>query len=187
MARGQKKTAALNASLAFLDEAGFQLAPSVRATWAPVGVTPVLRPVTRRDKLSVISAIRLSPAAHRIDLHYQVLAHNVRQEDMITFLRALLREVRGPIVLLWDNGSPHKGAAMRAFLRRHPRLHIVWFPPYAPELNPDEGVWQRAKHAVANSAPADLDQLLHLVCAALADIRHSPAALHSCITHATLP
>ena len=45
-------------------------------------------------------------------------------------------------------------------LREHPRLRLERFPSYAPELNPDEGVWNLAKHDLANGCPKDLDDLM---------------------------
>lgn len=45
----------------FIDESGFLLTPSVRRTWAPRGRTPVLHHWQRHDRVSVISALTLSP------------------------------------------------------------------------------------------------------------------------------
>jgi len=42
--------------------------------------------------------------------------------------------------LLLDNSSTHKGTAIEQFLDKHPRLRIEYFPSYAPQLSPDEGV-----------------------------------------------
>ncbi|NOX58480.1 MAG: hypothetical protein GXP29_06435 [Planctomycetes bacterium] len=43
---------------------------------------------------------------------------------------------------------------------RFSRLHIEWLPPYAPDLNPVEAVWQHSKHAeLANDIPNDVDDL----------------------------
>jgi putative transposase len=46
--------------------------------------------------------------------------------------------VRGPVILVWDRGNPHKHQLVRAWLATHPRWEIVWFPPYAPDLTPVE-------------------------------------------------
>jgi hypothetical protein len=187
VAPGQKKTARLNAHFAFLDEAGFQLLPSVHRTWAPRGQTPVLRHRTRREKRSVISAVTLSPRRRRVGLYYQIHGKNIQQAEIVRFLHHLLRQIRGPIVLLWDNIGPHKGEPLRAVARRHPRLHLVHFPPYAPELNPDEGVWRLSKWQLANGSAPDLDQLLTAVTGVLEDLRRAPARLRACLQHARLP
>ena len=59
-----------------------------------------------------------------------------------------------------DGGSIHKGPEVRALLARCPRLHLEWFPGYAPELNPDELVWAHFKAKLANGHPDNLDELM---------------------------
>src|SRR5439155_5113708 len=59
----------LNAYLVFLDESGFLLLPTVRRTWAPRGTTPIVRHRYRRDKVSAISAVTVSPQRHRCGLY----------------------------------------------------------------------------------------------------------------------
>jgi transposase len=51
----------LGALLAFVNESGFLLIPAVRKTWAPRGITPVCRHPLRREKVSGISAVTVSP------------------------------------------------------------------------------------------------------------------------------
>jgi putative transposase len=57
------------------------------------------------------------------------------------YLRELPRHLRGPVSVLLDNSSTHKGAPIEQLKRQHCRLRIEYFPSYAPQLNPDEGVW----------------------------------------------
>jgi len=57
-----KKAQRLGAHLVFLDESGFLLIPNVRKTWAPIGQTPLFKHSYRRDRMSVISSITVSPA-----------------------------------------------------------------------------------------------------------------------------
>src|SRR5262249_43165234 len=54
-----------SAYLAFVDESGFFLTPTVRRTLAPRGKRPVLDAWDRRDRWSAISCITLSPLAGR--------------------------------------------------------------------------------------------------------------------------
>jgi len=103
------------------------------------------------------------------------------------FLRELLRHLRGPVIVLLDNSSTHKGEPLRQLLRRHPRLHIEHFPSYAPELNPDEGVWSLAKRALANSCPDDLEELVEDVIQSINRIRDSTHKLRGCIVQSELP
>lgn len=69
------------------------------------------------------------------------------------FLRYLLKHLRGFVIVIWDNGRHHKGDAIRSFLRRNRRIWLEALPPYAPELNPDEGVWNQMRTIMANGRP----------------------------------
>lgn len=159
----------------------------MRKTWAPRGQTPVLRHWTRRDKLSAITALTVSPRRRRLGLYFQLHPKNIQQAEVIQFLQHLLRHLRGPLVVLWDGGSPHTGQVLRQWLRRTRRLHLVRFPAYAPELNPDEGVHRLAKATLANGRPDDLAILAQHVHRTLRRLRRSPALLRSCVHHSTLP
>ena len=78
-------------------------------TWAPAGQTPIHRQ-GRRDKISVISGISLSPRRHRLGLYYLLFFDNIGQEEVCGFVREWLRHLRGPLILLLvDNSSTHKG------------------------------------------------------------------------------
>jgi transposase len=70
-----------------------------------------------------------------------------------------LRHLRGPIILLWDRGSIHRGPPIEAVCQAHPRLHLEKFPAYAPELNPTEQVWNDFKGRTANSLLRDTREL----------------------------
>jgi transposase len=48
----------------------------------------------------------------------------------------------GPLVVMLDNVGYHKGRLAKDWwLAHHDRVHPLWLPPYAPELNPLERVW----------------------------------------------
>ena len=84
LAWGKKNAARMGAHLVFADESGFLLAPLVAKTWAPRGCTPLLRHRQgRRDKISVISGISLSPKRHRLGLYYLLFFDNIAQEEVL--------------------------------------------------------------------------------------------------------
>jgi transposase len=171
----------------FADESGFLLIPQVVKTWAPRGRTPIHRHRCRRDKISVISGISVSPQRQRLHLFYQLYFQNIRQEEVCRFLRALLRHLRGPLIVILDNSSTHQGAALAELQRLHPRLHIEKFPAYAPELNPDEGVWSLTKRDLANGCPHHVEELVADVIRSMETTRQSPARLRGCILQSELP
>jgi transposase len=170
-----------DAHLVFLDESGFMLTPTVRRTWAPRGSKPVLDCWDRRDRLSAISGITVSPKAARLNLHFNLLPHNIHAEDVIDFLRQLKRQVGGPLTVLWDRGSVHgKAKLVKAFLAEHPDIVAENLPAYAPEINPDELVWGWSKHGrLANLAAQDTDELAERVIDELAYLKDNPHLLAS--------
>src|SRR5207249_2245084 len=122
VAPGKKNAARLGAHIVFADESGFLLIPTVVRTWAPQGETPIHRHRQgRRDKLSVISGISVSPKRRRLSLYYLLFFENIGQEEVCVFLRELLRHLRGPIIVLLDNSSTHKGEPLEKLRARHPR------------------------------------------------------------------
>lgn len=133
------------------------LQPLVRRTWAPRGQTPVHYSWDRRDRLSAISALTVSPRRCRLGLYFDVCEHNICAEDFEGFVVHLLGHLPHGILLVLDRWSVHRSAARRLQRRFARRLGIEWLPPYAPELNPVEGVWNQTKYAdLANYIPEDV-------------------------------
>ncbi len=187
MAAGKKNASRLGAHLVFIDESGFQLTPSVRRTWAPRGETPRLYHLQRHDRISVISGISVSPRLHRLGLYFQLHDDNLHAAEGCAFLRELLRHLRGYVIVVWDNGPIHKGPLVRALCGTVPRLRLVALPPYAPELNPDEGVWSHAKTRLANGRPDSKDALRADVAVSLLEVHDSQRLLRGCVIGSDLP
>ena len=187
MAAGKKNAARLGAHIVFVDESGFLLIPHVLKTWAPRGQTPIHRHRYRRDKVSVISGISVSPIRHHPDLYYQLWLNNIGCAEVCVFLRHLLHHLRGHVIVLLDNSSTHNGEPVRELRRRHCRLHLEYFPPYAPELNPDEGVWSLTKRSLANGRPDDVEEMISALVESIERVRHSQARLGGCISRSDLP
>jgi transposase len=179
------------AYVVLLDESGFVLTPSVRRTLARRGHTPVLDAWDRRDRISAISCITVSPKRRRLNLHFQLLPDNanVRGEDVVAYLRMLRAELRGPMTVIWDRNQIHrKSKAVQAYLADHPEIIAEDLPAYAPELNPDEGVWGWAKYGrLANLAAENTDVLHDHLIDLLAELKYAPELLASFIKETELP
>lgn len=177
-----------SAHLVFLDESGFFLTPTVRRTLAPRGKTPVLAAWDRRDRLSAISAITISPVAARPNLFFEVFDHTVHAEQVVAFLADLHRRL-GPVTVVWDRGAIHdKSGLVRAWLAKHPGVVTEKFPGYSPDLNPDEGVWGWTKYGrLANLAANDTDELWDHVIDELITVKFSPRLLKAFIRETRLP
>lgn len=182
MASDQKKTRRLGAYLAFVDESGFLLIPTVRRTWAPRGKTPLLYHSYRRDRISTIAALTVSPRRARLGLYVQFHPKNISGVEVVALLRGLLRHLPGPVVLIWDGGSIHYRRLVQDYARkRRARLRVYRLPAYAPELNPAEQIWTNGKRYMSNGTPQDIDELGGRVRVAIRRVGRSQRLLRGCV------
>jgi transposase len=131
------------------------LQPLVRRTWAPQGQTPVMYSWDRHDRLSVIAALSLLTPARRIGLYFAVHEKNIKAEEVEAFLRQVQRALRRKLIVVMDRWAVHRKAAKSLF--GDERFWIEYPPPYAPDLNPVEHVWNHTKYSdMANYVPDDL-------------------------------
>lgn len=190
MAPVEKKAREDRAHLVLIDESGFFINPLVRRTWAPRGRTPVLRGFGRhRDKVSTIAAISVAPRRRRVGLYRQTdPGHYIDAAAVVAFLRGLLRQLRGKVVVAWDGGSNHKGPLVRELLGRFPRLRLERLPAYAPDLNPVEFLWSHLKYGLmANFVPRDVRDLDKVVNAHLGRLEGEPTMIKSLWKGSRLP
>lgn len=156
-----------------LDETGFMLQPVNRRTWAPAGCTPVQRSWDRRDRLSVIGAIVLSPTRTRVGCCFDVQRKNVKTDDVIDFLRRLRKKIRRPLIVVWDRWSVHRSAERRIAEKGWKGIEFEYLPAYCPELNPVESMWSHAKYAdLANFVPDNVEELNDAVHGSLDEQAH---------------
>ena len=184
LARPFRKAQDEGRTVIFADEAGFYPLPFVARTYAPCGQTPVLRAPLTHDHLSVISAI--TPAG-RLFTHIQDEA--VRGPAVVAFLRQLVRQVRGKLLVIWDGAPIHRAQPVKDCLAAGAaaRLQLVQLPGYAPDLNPDEGVWNYLKRVeLANRCCHDLDELRWELGLAIRRLRRHAHRLVACFRHAGL-
>lgn len=142
LAPGEKNAKRWRACLIFVDESGFSLIPPTRRTWARRGEPPIIRHPFSWPKLSAISGVT---RGGRLYLH--LVRGSIKSNEVLRFLEALLRHISRRIIVLWDNVGTHRSRLVKDWLRAHPRLVAEHLPPYAYELNADEGVWEHLKGA----------------------------------------
>ena len=159
MATAQKGARKEGRTIAFCDQSGFYLLPAVVRTYAPVGKTPVLEEHLTRDHLSAMSAITLDGKLYMTEQE-----RAFKGEDVVRFLNHLLRQIPGKLlVVVWDGSPIHRGRALKDFLSSGAarRLQLEQLPGYAPDLNPDEGIWKHLKCV----------ELKNLCCGSLAELK----------------
>jgi len=164
--------------------------PTVRRTWSLLGQTPALpSDGNRHTKVSAIGAVTVSPVDHRLGFYFRTLADgHFGPEQVVAFLRHLLRHLRGKVTVVWDGGSNHKGPVIRKFLRRNKRLRLVRLPAYSPSLNPVEAVWSWLKWGrLANYAPEGVEALEEWAIEYLVELKFDPGLLRALWGRSDLP
>jgi transposase len=130
-----------------------------------------------RDHLSVISGV--TAAGQWASL---ARPHALRGVESVAFLRHLYWYFGSKLLVIWDGASIHRSDEVKDFLAEGwaKYIHLERFPVYAPELNPDEGVWQHLKHVeLRNLCCIDLDHLRAKLNLAIRRLRRKPDLVQS--------
>ena len=135
--------------------------PVVRRTYAPRGQTPIVEAWHRKGRISAISAVTVSPVrqAARPVLPAAAGQHQRPRRGHGGLPGPVAGPAAGPMTILWDQSKIHeRSGVVKAYLAKHPEIVTEDFPGYAPDANPDEGVWGWTKyHRLPNFAPEDTD------------------------------
>lgn len=93
--------------------------------------------------------------------YFRLYPGSIRAPQVVDFLRHILRQLPGDLLIIWDGLPAHRSRLVRRFVeQQNERIILARLPSYAPELNPTEYIWGHWKsHAVANFCPADIHQL----------------------------
>ncbi len=165
------------------------MAPLVRRSWSLRGHTPVLRQRGRaHQKVSAIAALCIPPTRDRLALYFRLHPDaNINAERAMGFLEHLQRQLRTPIVLIWDRFQAHKGELLDECVLPH-SAHLEYLPPYAPELNPVEYLWAWLKtNPLANDPIIDLHVLAQRTRCAAHSAQRRPELLRAFLRHTGLP
>jgi transposase len=132
----------LGAPLFFGDEASFALWGSLSYTWAPVGQTPLVKTTGIRKGYKVFGLIEFFSGR----LLYQGIQDRFNSASYQTFLKYLLSQYPGPILLIQDGAKYHTSKSTREFIEAYKeRLIVYQLPSYSPDYNPIEYLWKKVK------------------------------------------
>lgn len=139
--RIQRLAHRMSADIGFEDEAGIGLQAHSGKTWGEVGKTPEVAVTGKRGGFNVLSMI--TPEG---ELRFSIKDKKINSDQYIEFLKALIHNRDRPLILITDRARFHSSKKVREFVRSHrTKLRVYFLPPYSPELNPDEQVWNDIK------------------------------------------
>lgn len=109
-------------------------------TWSLRGHTPKLQHSFTWKQLSAIAGLSFS------QFYFRFFPGAIRSEQIIEFLAALKRQIRRPLLVIWDGIATHRSRKVRQWLdEQDGHIAVAQLPPYAPELNPVEAIWAYLK------------------------------------------
>lgn len=154
----------------FGDEAGVRSDHHAGTTWAPKGHTPIVSTTGARFGLNLISAVSAQG-----EFRFMLTPGRVGAAVFVEFLKRLIYNSERPIFLIVDGHPAHKAKMVKTFLAANERkLRVFYLPPYSPELNPDERVWNDLKNnLVGRKVIMSPDQLKDEVISNLRSIQKS--------------
>jgi transposase len=155
----------------FGDEAGVRSDHHAGTTWAVKGKTPVVSSTGARFGLNLISAV-----SSQGEFRFMTVKGRVGAPQFIEFIKRLLHNMTRMVFLIVDGHPVHKAKMVKRFAETvKDRFRLFLLPPYSPELNPDERVWNDLKNnAVGRQCITSPDQLKGAIISHLRLVQKSP-------------
>jgi len=168
------------AEIFFGDESSVRSDYHSGTTWALRGKTPVVKTTANRHKVNLISAISARGA-----MRFMATEGNVTAVVFIEFLKRLITKAAKPVFLIVDNHSVHRSSEVREFVKSTKgKLHLFYLPPYSPELNPDEHVWNYLKnHKIGRQTTKNGFELSKRVESIMRSLQKLPEKIKSFFCH----
>jgi transposase len=166
----------LGADIFFLDEAGVRSDAALQRTWGAKGETPTVATSGQRQRVNAISAVNVLGA-----FWYDVYTGNFNAASFIEKLKAFMRHRRRRAFLVLDGHPAHRAKIVAAYVQSlKGRLELHFLPGYAPDLNPDEFVWNHLRQNGVTKKPLKKNEKLKdRVEEDLAVIKRNPSLVRS--------
>lgn len=137
------------AEIFWLDEAAIRSDDPLQRTWGEKGKTPIVKTGGQRQKINAISALSNSGG-----FWYHVFTSSFTADNFIECLKDFLKGRRKPVFLIMDGHPVHKSNKVKDFVGENKeKLAVYVLPPYAPDLNPDELVWNQMRNMGTSKKP----------------------------------
>jgi transposase len=164
------------AKIFFLDEAGVRSDQVLGRTWGLRGQTPEVPTSGKRQSVSAISAVNALG-----EFWFEIYTERLNAIKFVELLGHFMRRRKSPVLLVLDGHPAHIAKIVAKYVQKlRGRLELHFLPGYAPELNPDEFVWNHLKRQGVSKKPLlKNESLRQRVQADLTDIQSRPGLVRS--------
>jgi transposase len=163
------------AEIYFEDEAGIRSDYHRGTTWDTKGNTPIVRTTGSRFSLNMISAITSMGT-----MRFMTYKGKMKAPLFLEFLKRLIHNAPSKIFLILDGHPVHRSSLVKNFVEAtNGKLRLFYLPPYSPELNPDELVWNNVKGKVGRSSIKGPDDFRRKVHHHLKSLQRSPQKIRN--------
>jgi len=171
------------AEIFWLDEASIRSDDPLQRTWGEKGKTPVVKTSGQRQSINAISAL-----SNKGGFWYHVYNGKFTADKCIECFKRFLRNRKSSVLLIVDGHPVHKSKKVREYIESlEGRLEIVFLPPYAPDLNPDELIWNQMRHVGTSKKPLRKgESLLNRAILDLENIKRNKKLIKSFFEEATV-
>jgi len=165
------------ARIYFIDEASFRSDSHRGTTWGKIAETPVVKDSGGRFNFKLISAV-----SARGDMYFDVIEERMNSDKFIEYLKKLRKDAGHPIFVIADNAKYHHSKKVQEFLNKKEQqgnIMMAFLPPYSPELNPDEQVWNYAKREVGKRVIRSKEEMEKVILSVMCAIQKNVELIQS--------
>jgi len=139
------------------DEMILSTQTTTQKVWLPANHYPQVEVSNNRENRSVYGFLNLKTGKQN--------AYVTKRQNMYTTVQVLQRLRRTyprnnnkgnkkkgiSLLILWDNPGWHRGSKVQEYIKKDGKIKTIYFPPYAPDENPQELVWKRARSKITHN------------------------------------
>lgn len=139
------------------DEAILSTQTTFQKVWLPINDYPKVETTTKRVNKSIYGFLNIKNGReHAFSYERQNMYITVKALQQIRriYPRCMNKgnKLTGKkILLLWDNPGWHRGSKVTEYIEKDGSIEVIYFPKYAPEENPQEHVWKKAKSEIIHN------------------------------------
>jgi transposase len=134
-------------------------------------------------QLSLIASVTVA------NFYFRFFHGAIKSPQLVEFLKALTRQIRGRLLIIWDGLPAHRSRLVRQYVEAlDGRIVLERLPAYAPELNPVEYLFGNSKqHALANLCLRAIDDVRRYATGRLKAMQRQPCLIAAFWQQAELP